>query len=85
MNVATTEIAKEPYTCVGENILFILMSIEKNILFNAGSVGIIIFYDKMNRKRCYHQINSRWKIKTMFKRKVYEKLLAWKTNGIEDI
>ena len=32
----------------------------------------------MNKKKYYHQNINRWKAKMMFKRKVYEELLAWK-------
>ena len=32
----------------------------------------------MDKKKYYHQNISRWKVKMMFKRKVYEELQAWK-------
>lgn len=43
------------------NILFDLQSVEKNVILYVWSVEIIIFFNKMNKKKCYHQNINRCK------------------------
>ena len=49
------------------------------MLYNANnkSIEIIIFFDKIMKKQ-HHKTINRWKVKMMFKRKVYDELLSWK-------
>lgn len=43
------------------NILFALQSVEKSVILCVWSVEIIIFFNKMNKNKCYHQNINRCK------------------------